>query len=330
MSTKLTKFVAMLIVAGLLLVPISAIAAGTGPADAMPPSDDWVPLGIGESHWYAFDYRGHHEFEAAEEEEEEEAIWVSSSVQVLLDAEPDQGAAFKVYTEDQIRAWTQGEDLEAVGQGTENEYTPGDLCWCGDFAEAGRYYVVVEQQGPEPSFYKLTINGEDISFPAAPAPTGAEPVSEPVLASEAIEPAAMAGTGPASAMAPGADWVTLDVGDAHWYAFDYQGHHEFETAEDEDEEDEAIWISTNVQVLLDAEPDASVTFKIYTDRQIRAWTQGEDLEAVGQGTENEYAPGDLCWCGNFGGPGRYYVVVEQRGPESGVYKLTINGEDISL
>jgi hypothetical protein len=136
--------------------------AGSGPEDALAPSDEWVLLPVGETYWFAFQYQGHHRY-WGEDDEEVLSAWVGSELKILLDVEPDGGATFSVWTPEQVRRWGLGEDVDPVGRGTENENEPGDLFWSGSFAEPGRYYVVVEHQGTAPSSFQLSISGEVVS-----------------------------------------------------------------------------------------------------------------------------------------------------------------------
>lgn len=334
MFARMIKLLAATIVACLLLGPALVLAdvpGGTGPGDALAPSGEWTPLTKGEEHWYAFDYQGHQEMqEVKDKEDKEEAVWVSSRIQVLLDAEPDGAITFSLWTPENIRIWALGEDVEPVGRGGEDENAPGDLCWCGTFEEPGTYYIVVEHtgQGPDTAYYTLEILGSDVSFSA--------PIATP---DEATEPAAMGeepamdtaeaatGTGPDNALAPSDEWISISTDQVYWVAFDYWGRHEFE--EDEDEEQVAIWTATPVQIWLDSEPDEAVVFGLWTEEQVRLWALGEEIDPIGRGTENENESGDLFWAGSLGNPGRYYVVVENQDTAPGTFMLSISGEDVS-
>ena len=72
-----------------------------------------------------------------------------------------------------------------------------------------------------------------------------------------------------------------------------------------------------------------MAFSIWNEDQVQAWAQGEEIEPVGRGTQNENESGDLFWAGSLGNPGRYYVVVENQGAEAGTFMLSISGEDVS-
>lgn len=140
------------------------------------------------------------------------------------------------------------------------------------------------------------------------------------------------GTGPDDALAPGGEWMPLTKGEEHWYAFKYQGHQEMQEVKDEEDEEEAVWVSSGIEVLLDSEPDESIAFSVWTPRNIHEWVAGEEVEPVGRGGEDESAPGDLIWSGTFEEPGTYYVVVEHtgQGPDTAYYALEIRGRDVTL
>ena len=55
---------------------------------------------------------------------------------------------------------------------------------------------------------------------------------------------------------------------------------------------------------------------------------GEEVSPVGRGAENEFAAGDLSWCGCFVDPDVYYVKVEQAGSEAANFALRVRGDDV--
>lgn len=109
------------------------------------PFEQWMGMKGGHSHWEAFQYEGD-----------------DTNVEITLDAEPDEGATFSVWTAEQVRLYGLGEDVEPVGRGTPNEYAEGDLAWSGRFVQPGTYYVLVEHRGEAPSYCKLTLQGKDV------------------------------------------------------------------------------------------------------------------------------------------------------------------------
>ena len=86
-----TILVSTLLVVAILLGAATAFASGTGPDDARAPVADWLPLAPGESVWYAFQYAGD-----------------GSQIRVQLEVEQAGGAAFHVWTPEQIRRWGLG------------------------------------------------------------------------------------------------------------------------------------------------------------------------------------------------------------------------------
>jgi hypothetical protein len=324
MLARSLKTAGLLIIITLLALPGTALGAGT--------DEGWTELDAGNQHWYAMEYTGHHEFEKARDEnEEDKAIWISSNIDVRMDVEPDGGATFRVITPDQMAAWMAGEDLESCGCGTENDYDPYDLTWSGNFGEPGTYYLLVDYSGngTDPVFYSLDISGQDVTSEPPPTEEAAAAESVEPAAGEAIEAVAAGGTGPADALAPDDAWVSLPAGGTLWYAFDYHGHHDFPKAKEDEDKPDPVWIASEATVSLDSEPDESVTFGIWSDEQVRLWLAGEEYTPIGQGTPSDYDPGDLNWSGSFGGPGRFYVVVENISSGPATFLLAIGGQDVT-
>jgi hypothetical protein len=249
-----------------------------------------------------------------------------------MDVEPDGGAVFRIVTPEQVAAWAAGEDLESCGCGTENEYVPADLNWSGGFGEAGTYYLLVDYagNGTDPVFYSLRISGQDVAYeaPEAAAEEQVEPAATEAATGNQVA-AAEGGSGPEDALAPSDSWQSLPQGGTLWYAFDYHGHHEFPQTKDDEKEKDPVWIASEATVSLDSEPDEAVTFSIWSDDQVRLWLAGEEYEPIGKGTASDYDPGDLNWAGSFGGPGRYYVVVENQESEPAAFLLVVGGEDVT-
>jgi Tol biopolymer transport system component len=143
---------------------VEAPGAGTGPGDARAPLATWQPLDRGDSHWYAIRYEGD-----------------GSQIEIRMESEPTGGAAFVVWTPDQIRRWGLGEEVHPIGRGSADPRASGSLLWSGSFNAAGIYYVVVGDAGSQPgaSYYLLQVSGDAVSSPTSgPAPaTASEPVS---------------------------------------------------------------------------------------------------------------------------------------------------------
>jgi len=118
-----------------------------------------------------------------------------------------------------------------------------------------------------------------------------------------------AGNGPDTAGAPPADWQPLGVGGRVWYAYNYAGD------------------KSQVIVTLEAEPENSANFSVWTPQDVRNWAGSGGVEKpIGRGS-----PGNPHkWSGNFPSAGKYYVVVDQTGNKVANYKLTVAGKGVTL
>ena len=136
-----SKVFVVVVMIGLMLVPASLLAAGDPGAGAM------TRLDPGEQHWYMLTDQG------------------SGAVQVGMNVDPGGAASFMIVTQDAVRAWGAGGELQSIGRGTENEFEKADLFWSGTFGGAGTYYLVVEYggNGRDPAFYSLDVSGAAVS-----------------------------------------------------------------------------------------------------------------------------------------------------------------------
>jgi len=303
-----TRVLATLLVASMLVFPGAIVAlgaeGGTGPADALSPTGEWMPLTNGQQVWYAFNYDGG-----------------DTAILVRMGVSPSNSAGFSVWTPENVRQWVAGEKPTPVGSGVKNDMFGGDLVWTGSFMFPGTYYVVVEQTGGIAGSYKLDISGKGVSFPPAKVekttPAAAAAVAAPATAkaapeakTAAAEPAApaakaKAGTGPDDALTPAGEWAPLAVGQKVWYALPQDGG------------------GSKVLVRMAVDPKNSATFKILTPEQVRVWAAGQTYDPVGRGATDVAFGDDLVWTGSFKTPGAYYIVVEQTGPNAGGYKLSV-------
>ncbi|HEX9868026.1 MAG TPA: SH3 domain-containing protein [Candidatus Tectomicrobia bacterium] len=102
---------------------------------------NWRSLGAGQTHWYAFQHQGD-----------------DLPVQIWMDSEPNEGASFQVFSAGDAQAIMSGrspEEFANIGSGTPNPNEPGDLFWLGNFAEAGRFYVIVQNTGTRDVNYTI-------------------------------------------------------------------------------------------------------------------------------------------------------------------------------
>ena len=283
------------------MVTLAAIigVAGISSAAAQQPSGDWQALAAGESQWYSFEYAGD-----------------GSQIQVRMDVEPQEGAAFSVWTPQQMQRLAAGEEVGPVGRGSLDPFTDCCLVWSGSFGESGTYHIAVEGAGSGTAYYLLEISGDGVWFPEIDESMEVEATEagvETLVATEAAEAEIAGGTGPDDALPAtgGTDYVPLPAGETLWYSFEYAGD------------------GSQIEVWLDAEPDESVTVSIWTGEQVKLWAAGEEIKPVGRGTANACEPGDLFWVGAFGIPGEYYIVVENASSGDASFRLAVTGGDLS-
>lgn len=301
---------AVLLAVSAVVLPGSSVAfgaaGGTGPADALMPAGEWMPLAVGQQVWYAFNYDGG-----------------GTAVLVRMGASPSGSAGFSVWTPENVAQWVAGEKPDPIGSGATSDLFGNDLIWTGSFTFPGTYYVRVEQTGQTPGFYALSVSGKGVSFPPAKAETVAAktaPMAKPaqdekeaaaVAAKEARAkkappaPAAKAGTGPDDALTPTGEWAPLAKGQQVWYALPQDGG------------------GSAVLARMAVDPKNTAGFKILTPDQVRLWAAGQKFDPVGRGAASDAFGGDLVWTGSFKTPGTYYIVVEQTGPNAGGYNLSV-------
>jgi hypothetical protein len=120
------------------------------------------------------------------------------------------------------------------------------------------------------------------------------------------------GNDPGNAMAPGRQWMTLNAGQQHFYAFRYSGD------------------ESNINVRVSADPQNAIEFAVWTPGQFRQWQGSENFEPIGRGTSNPDLENNLFWQGNFTFEGTYYVVVRNLSQARASYNLTIDGNGVSF
>lgn len=136
-----------------------------------------------------------------------------------------------------------------------------------------------------------------------------------------------AGTGPADALAPSGAMVHIASGAQQWYVFHIDGVDRDSTP-------------ANVSVMLQASPEGSAVFNVWTPDEIRA-LPGQDfsnpIQPIGRGTQETYKNGDetltryngaLLWADRTRVGGTFYVQVI--GMASSDYRLSISGDNLSF
>lgn len=286
------------------------VTPGADPMHPRFPVDTWQALPKAASHWYAFRDEGD-----------------ATPILVRMTVLPEHSASFWVLTTEEMRQWTRGEGLHAVGAGSEMQLFRNDLYWTGSFVQSGTYYVLVKNNGQAPSNYQITIDGSGVSFPVLSFTnpiTTSDPLTNQYPTGNRLPPAALDTTAPVPDLGtnssvenplPPIGKLSAIVGnEVHWYAFRDEGD------------------ASTIQVSANATPSTCLAFAIWTPDQLRLWQQGEEVSPVGQGTANTTLKADLFWTGSFVKSGIYYVVVRRNAAVQSdcTYKLTVLGDDVSL
>jgi hypothetical protein len=266
--------------------------AGTGPDFAMAPTPAWMQIKSGEYVWYAFNY----DFDAS-----------YGPIEIRMYTEPKDGAILTMRTEEQAQKWREDGTQEHIGCCTVQDLGNKDTnytVWAGKLESSGTYYMVVEHANnvTEPVAYRFEFaKAEGVSMPGelyAPAATAPqpEPATEPTVVDNALVLEGIE-SGPDFAMLPVSEWIALEAGQYHWYAFDY----------DFDESFEAIQIHTYT------EPQDSAILTVRTEEQAQKWREDGTQEHIGCCTVQDLGNKDTnyaAWAGKLDSSGRYYMVVE--------------------
>ena len=268
--------------------------AGSGPDYAMMPTTEWMQIGDGEYQWFAFNYGFDEDYEA---------------VEIRMYTEPKDGAILTIRNEEQAQSWREDGVHEHIGCCTVQAFGEGDdetdyAVWAGKLFSSGTYYLVVEHAKDlvEPVSYRFEFaKAEGVSMPeglyapvaGAPQPV---PIPEPVMAEAALVVEGIE-SGPDFAMMPTGEWMALEEGQYHWYAFDYDFDEDF----------------APVEIRMYTAPEDSAILTVRNEEQIQKWREDGVHEHIGcctvqdlAGEETDYA----LWAGELFSSGRYYLVVE--------------------
>lgn len=318
---------------------------GASPEQALSPGSPQT-LEPGQGLWYAFEYRVKYN-EVQKKDEEKKYELEKPPITIWLDVQPSYGTNFYVWTSGGLNEW-QAQQLERnvkdvvqpVGRGSENEYTPGEYSWTGEFSAPGRYYVLVRNDSLERSTHTLHIQGETVTLPvSAPAVAPAAPVAEVVPAS--IPAVARGGTSAEDALPVTGAWQRLEPDQTIWYAFDYSVTRK-ETVKHQNDEDKEVekkyeLQSPRIMLKMDAKPLYGTSFTVWTPGRLREW-QAQQLDAgkdekrdvvqpIGAGTHDEHANCDCSWVGEFNESGTYYVRVHNDSLEPSSHVLMVEMSD---
>jgi hypothetical protein len=276
---------------------------------------NWRVLREGEAHWYTFQHRGDR-----------------LPVHIWMDVDPNEGAGFHVFSEEEVQPVMEGtvnpNDANAIGRGTRNPVEPGYLFWRGTFQNPGTYYVMIEHGWTGNVNYSIYGAGPGLGRPAQPpvdpqaaAVGDADAVDADAVDADAVDTAAVAEPGPDGqipgdqdplidppvAEVLGANWRTLNEGEAHWYTFRHRGD------------------QLPVHIWMDVEPNEGAGFHIFDEDEamivMDGTTNPHDANAIGRGTRNPVEPGYLFWQGTFEEEGLFYVMIEHGWNDDIVYTI---------
>jgi hypothetical protein len=299
--------IALILLVG-LVTPTLSLAAGSTPNAPLAISTQSRTLEVGGQDWYAFTTAGM------------DSNNDPSHVLIVLSPDPDGSATFKVWSAEGLKQKATEDSthpIYALGEGTKLEYQDGsktldryggDLVWNGGFNVGGTFYVQVGQTGPTPSNYRLTITGDNISFPPSAGQGQSAQATSAAVTNSAIPAADVPGSSLGTAMTPHGQMVTINPGGQQWYAVKLG-----RPAKDEDKQ------NLNVELVA---PAGGAGFNVWTAERLaeRATSDDPNTKAppIGQGTVSSYQDGSqtvnrdngyLTWSGDASYGGTFYIVV---------------------
>lgn len=144
-----------------------------------------------------------------------------------------------------------------------------------------------------------------------------------ILSGTAMAQAPM-GSGPDDTMTPTGQWMKIESGEYHWYAF----HFDY----DEDR------VADPIEIRMYAEPYDVATLTVRDKEQAQLWRADGTQEHFGcctmvdEDKDEDGNPDYAIWAGSLRSSGTYYIVVEHSRSmaESGMYRFTISGEGLSF
>jgi hypothetical protein len=127
---------------------------GTGPDLALAPTAEWVELGEGQHHWYAFNYDFDESYDP---------------IEIRMYTAPEDGAILTIRNAEQAQKWRDDGTHEHTGCCTVQDLGDKDTdyaVWAGKLDSSGTYYIVVEHAKnlSGPVYYMFTMEGEGVSY----------------------------------------------------------------------------------------------------------------------------------------------------------------------
>jgi len=345
MFAQSKKYLSMLLMSSMLFTMSAGVASaqdttvvpGEGPSTAVQPSEGEVTIAPNTWQWYVI--RSQVPVRVDSEGNDIVNNFEDAIIDATLRTKAD-NIDFEVWSAQNLNDWLASEEFDPTGAGTENEFITGDpLFWQGAFETNDNLYLIVMNRSGAPANYTLSVTG-DVRFPSelrldsvlpsvqdlvAPTDISVMSTGEMALTVETPTEAAMTqyGTGPENTLMPADGIVMIEPGQWQWYSFrsqvpvrvDSEGEDVVNNSED------AI-----IDALLRAQ-SGNVDFEVWSAQNLNDWRNGEDFDAVGGGTENEFITGDpLFWQGAFERNTTYYLIVKNNTTQPAYYSLNITGD----
>lgn len=322
-----------------LMGPAAALAdtpTGTGPSDALAPTNTMQHLNVGQERWYAFHTDG------ADRQNN------PSQVFVMLNAQPNGSARFNIWSTERMLARQvssdPNKDAPPVGEGTQVSFKDGDntlyryngaLVWGAGFMHPATYYIQVQQTGSQPADYQLSVTGDAVTFPTAtqnvqlaantnPAPAASAskaPLTLPATGNQASPQESPSGSSLETAMSANGRLMNIRPGQQQWYKISVPGN---------SDTDLHPYVLTDLKTL----SGGGARFTVWTAERLRERTVAsnpdKDAPPLGVGVVETYKDGDttltrnsgdLIWRGDARNATTYYILVEPTGSQPAQYQL---------
>jgi hypothetical protein len=322
-----------------LMGPAAALAdtpTGSGPSDALAPTNTMQHLNVGQERWYAFHSDG------ADRQNK------PSQVFIMMKAQPDGGARFNIWSTERMLARQvssdPNKDAPPVGEGTRVPFKDGDdtlyryngaLVWGAGFMQPVTYYIQVQQTGSQPADYQLTVTGDAVTFPTATqnanlaantnsvpaASANNAPLTLPATGNQAAPQESPAGSSLDAAMSANGRLMSVRPGQQQWYKISAPGTSDSEAHP---------YVLADLKTL----SGGGARFTVWTAERLheRAISSNPDKDApaLGVGSVETYKDGDttltrnggdLIWRGDAKHAVTYYILVEPTGSQPAQYQL---------
>jgi hypothetical protein len=280
-------------------------APGSGPEIPLGVTEEWTKLEAGGTSWHAFYFMHPHAYNKGE-------VADLGTVNVRMEFTPKEAAGkFEILTQREVDLWALEEKYTPLGQSTRScsckaEDSVQKANWTGVPLGHSMNFILVKNPAKTDLYYRLLIDENPyVAFPPPITPAIAvAPPPAPAAAVPAAAPVAATGS-------KVGEWFYLPSGQDAWFEVMYDAN----TGTKHDQTPEMMELKLFVE---EKHPLDNVLFEVFTDAEYKQLIAngedmtGEDLTkgtAVGCGTDNGTAGGDLSWKGNFTNSQVIHVLV---------------------